>query len=78
MSYTTRYQETIGIENRLLIRTREHDWHGGRCFSWRSRMSLTASLWSGSIRFASDARALLGPFSLFDSYVALGTNRARR
>ena len=41
-------------------------------------MSLTASLWSGSIRFASDARALLGPSSLFDSYVALGTNRARR
>ena len=37
-----------------------------------------ACLWSGSIRFASDVRALLGPSSLFDSYVALGTNRARR
>ena len=36
------------------------------------------SLWSGSIRFAPDVRALLGPSSLFDSYVALGTNRARR
>lgn len=72
MSYTTRYQETIGIENRLLTHTTEQG--GGRYFSWRSRMSL----WSGSIRFASDVRALLGPSSLFDSYVALGTNRARR
>ena len=67
----------LGTKKLLELRTgyshtTEQD--GGRYFSWRSRMSL----WSGSIRFAPDVRALLGPSSLFDSYVALGTNRARR